>query len=71
MITAVDASSDAFRESNLRRGMVITGVNGNEVESTEELERIYDKLEPGESFLLRVVRADGSGTMVTALTKPE
>jgi len=71
LITDVDPSSDAFREANLRRGQIITAINGRQVGNSAELEREYERIDPGQSFLLRIVQPDGQSTMVTALTKPE
>ncbi|RMG45682.1 MAG: Do family serine endopeptidase [Acidobacteria bacterium] len=70
LITDVDPDSEAAREAGLRAGMVIVEAAGRKVENSRDLERIYRDLEPGETFLIKVVTADGSSTMVTALTKP-
>jgi S1-C subfamily serine protease len=73
LITDVDQGSAAFREANLRAGSVIVEADGEPVRDAEDLERIYDDVEPGGSFLLRVLQPNGDGgsTMITALVKPE
>jgi serine protease Do len=71
VITEVDPSSAAYREANLREQMVITEVNREPVRSVEDFERAYRDVEPGASFLVRVVLpGETQGTLVTALTKP-
>jgi serine protease Do len=71
LITEVDPASDAFRKANLRRGQIIVAVNGDTVQNTGELEQAYAAVQAGATFLVRVVQPDGSGTMVTALRKPD
>jgi serine protease Do len=70
LIVDVEPSSEAFRKSNLRPGQVIIAIDGKPVREAPDMERVYESLEPGRSFLLRVVTGDGRSTMVTALTKP-
>ncbi len=69
IVTNVSPSSDAYREANLRTGNVIIEVDRRPVRSLDEFEQVYDDIEPGETFLVRL-RTPGGGTNVTALTKP-
>ncbi len=71
LITNVDPSSTAARDARLRRGQVITAVNGSPVRSSADLEKAWDAATPGANVLLRVINPGDAGTMVTALRKPE
>lgn len=66
----VSQASSAFREANLRRGMVMVEVNRMPVNSLNDFERIYADIEAGQPFLVRVLQPEGRGTFLTALTKP-
>lgn len=70
LITDVDPGSEAFREANLRPGQVITEVARKKLKDARDFELIYRGIEPGSSFLVRVLLPDGHSTMLTALTKP-
>ncbi len=69
LITDVQPASDAFRQANLRAGMVITEVDRKPVRSLQEFNRAYKALPSGKPFLVRLVQPGGSSA-VTALTKP-
>ncbi len=71
LITRVDADSDAYREANLRAGQVIIEVDKKPVKNVRDFERIYNDIEPGRTFLVRVRQPNVSGSFLTALTKPE
>jgi serine protease Do len=71
LVTGVDPGSDAFRQANIREGQIIVEIDHQAVKSKGDFERRYRAIEPGETFLLRVLQPDGKSTMVTALTRPE
>ncbi|MGB3541894.1 trypsin-like peptidase domain-containing protein [Rubrivirga sp.] len=66
-VVEVERSSEAFRDANIRPGMVITEVDRKPVASVSDLEDVIGDIEAGEPFLLRV-RA-GESSFLTALTK--
>ena len=66
-VVEVDRSSEAFRDANIRPGMVITEVDRRPVATVGEFEEAVAAVDDGEPFLLRV-RA-GEGSFLTALTK--
>lgn len=68
-ISNVDQGSYAFREANLRPGMLIIEANRKKVDSVADFEKIVKDLKEGETFLLRVRILDGDTTMLTALKK--
>jgi serine protease Do len=68
-ISNVDQGSYAFREANLRPGMLIIEANRKKVDSVADFERIVKDLQDGETFLLRVRVLEGDTTMLTALRK--
>ncbi len=70
MITQVNPASDAYRDAALRQGQIIVEVDRQPVSSLDEFEDVYQDIEPGESFLVRVLVGEGQ-TSITALTKPE
>jgi serine protease Do len=70
LVTDVDPSSSAFRDANLQQGQVIVEVDRKPVRGIADFERAYAAVKGGQTFLLRVLRPEGSGTFVTALRKP-
>lgn len=73
VVTGVQPGSMAYGEANLRRGFVITQVAGQDVESVEAFQQIYDEVESGEYFRVTVVQPTQQGgpvTFQTALRKP-
>ncbi|HET6568311.1 MAG TPA: Do family serine endopeptidase [Rhodothermales bacterium] len=70
VITDVDQSSAAFREAGLQAGMIITEIDRQPVKSVDDFQKVYAKVHPGASFLVRVVVPNQGGTLMTALTKP-
>ena len=68
VVTDVDRASEAFRDAELRPGDVITEVDRQPVTSVSAFERAYRGVRAGDTFLVRVQR--GSGSFLTALTKP-
>ncbi len=77
MISSVVQSSEAYQDANLRERFIIIQVEKEKVDDIEDFDTVYQKIESGESFLLKVVRVfqtpDGNtstSSFVTALTKP-
>lgn len=68
LLTDVDATSEAFTDADIREGDVVVELDKETVETVEDFARIYDSVDPGESFLVRIQR--GNGSFLTALTKP-
>ena len=66
-VTDIERTSEAYRDANIRPGMVITEVDREPVASVDEFEAAVAAVEEGESFLIRV-RA-GASSFLTALTK--
>ncbi|MEM6327947.1 MAG: trypsin-like peptidase domain-containing protein [Bacteroidota bacterium] len=74
LVTGVERSSEAYRDADIRRGVVITEVNRQPIRDQDEFEAALADITPGETFLVRVKRYVGDGDSVstlTALTKPE
>ena len=69
LITNVDQGSYAFREANLRPGMLIIEANRKKVDSVSAFEDIVRDIEEGETFLIRVRILEGGSTMLTALQR--
>lgn len=67
LVTDVDRTSNAYRESQIVPGSVITEVNRERVTSVSELQAAVDRVGEGETFLVRIQRGDAS--LLTALTK--
>lgn len=72
LITNIDQGSAAYRDANLRQRDIIVEVNRQRVTSRQEFMNVYNNIEPGENFLLRVVRiqAGQPRSFATALRKP-
>jgi serine protease Do len=70
LITDVDPSSAAYREANLRRGLLIVEVDRKPVRNVREFEQVYKAIKPGAMFLLRLRDPQSNGTLITALRKP-
>lgn len=68
-ITNVDQGSFAYREANLRPGMLIIEADRKKVGSVAEFEEIVQRLDEGETFLIRVRNLENDTTMLTALEK--
>ena len=74
LVTNIDEGSDAFREAELRQYDIITEIDRKPVRNVAEFQDIYDAIEPGKTFIVRVARVTQGGTVntfLTALTKPE
>ena len=63
----VARDSEAFRDANISRGMVITEVNREPVASVEAFRAALAEVEDGDTFLVRVQA--GAASFLTALTK--
>lgn len=68
-ITSVDQGSFAYREANLRPGMLIIEADRKKVGSVADFEAIVQGLDEGETFLIRVRNLENDTTMLTALEK--
>ena len=68
-ITSVDQGSFAYREANLRPGMLIIEADRKQVGSVDDFEAIVQGLDEGETFLIRVRNLENDTTMLTALEK--
>ena len=66
-VTDVERTSEAYREANIRPGMVITEVDREPVGSVAEFRAALADVDAGDSFLVRVQA--GSSSFLTALTK--
>ena len=71
VITAINRNSEAFRQANLRRNMIIIEVNRETVKNSRDFEKRYKEVEAGKSFLLLArLPGENGGSVMTALTKP-
>ena len=70
IVTDVDVDSPAYRDAGIRVGVVILEVAGESVENVEDFEEIYEGIEPGETFIVRLSYLDQPGSTRTALIKP-
>lgn len=69
LLTAVDATSEAFSDADMRQGDVIIEVDKEPVETVQDFVRVYRRVDASDTFLVRIHR--GAGSFLTALTKPE
>ncbi len=71
LVQDVERASEAFRDANIRRGDLIVNVDGEPVGSLRDFERVYDRIDDGETFLLTLQRASQDDRQLyrTALTK--
>ncbi|HEX8386340.1 MAG TPA: trypsin-like peptidase domain-containing protein [Rubricoccaceae bacterium] len=69
-VTAVERTSEAFRDAQIRPGVVITEVNRRPVRTVAELQRAIAAVDPGDTFLVRVLDPRSDASRLTALTKP-
>ena len=77
IITNVEPRSYAYQEAELRPRQIITHVDGQRVRSVQQFAAVYENVEAGTTFRVRVLqlaRAPGGGVQsasaVTALRKP-
>ncbi|SHK21018.1 Do family serine endopeptidase [Rhodothermus profundi] len=70
LITRIDPNSEAYREANLRRGLIITEVDRKPVRNVKTFKEVYQAIKPGATFLLRLYDPQSGGTLITALQKP-
>ncbi len=69
-VTDVDRSSEAFRDAQIRRGMLITEVNRQPVRTVAELQQALAAVQAGQTFLIRIQDPNSDISRLTALTKP-
>ncbi|MGI9175018.1 MAG: Do family serine endopeptidase [Rhodothermales bacterium] len=70
IVTDVDVDSPAFRDAGVRVGVVILSVDGESVADVEDFEEVYEGIEPGETFIVRLSYPGQPGSTRTALIKP-
>ncbi|MCB0717363.1 MAG: Do family serine endopeptidase [Bacteroidetes bacterium] len=72
LVADIDPSSDAFRDAELRKGDIITELDKKAVQTRAEFEKVYRKIDSGDTFIIRVHRfVNGvDQTFITALVKP-
>lgn len=70
VVLYVNPSSKAYREGDLRGGMVIVEMADEEINDQHDFMRVYSKIPSGVTFLVVVHRPLISGALLTALTKP-
>ena len=70
LVTDVDVDSPAFRDAGIRVGAIILEMDGERVRSVEDFEEIYEGVEPGETFIVRLGYPGSPGSTRTALIKP-
>ncbi|HEX9950775.1 MAG TPA: trypsin-like peptidase domain-containing protein [Rubricoccaceae bacterium] len=68
-VTDVERTSEAFRDAQLRPGVVITEVNRRPVQTVAELQRAIAAVSTGDTFLVRILDPRSGQTRLTALTK--
>ena len=71
-IQSIDESSAAFDESDLRPNDVIVAINQKTITDIKDFRRIYEDIEAGKTFLVKVLRMQGGEflPLLTALQKP-
>jgi serine protease Do len=69
LIEQVDVRNPAVRDSGLQPRQLIVQAAGEPTPSVEAFAAIYDQIEPGQSFRVRVMGPQGT-LYVTALQKP-
>lgn len=69
IITEVDPASQAYRSAELRQGQIIIEIDRKRVRNLSEFEDVYEDIEPGSSFLVRLYTGENQ-SYITALTKP-
>jgi len=69
LLTDVDQTSEAYRDADIRPRDVIVEADRQDVENLADFVAIYERVEAGQTFLVRVNRR--GSTFLTALTKPE
>ena len=68
-VVEVDPKSEAYKDADIRVGDIIVEVDKQPVRTVSDFKKIYEKVKPGDSFILRIRR--GQITFLTALTKPQ
>lgn len=70
LITEVDRSNPAIRNSGLQENLIITQVAGVQVPDVDTFRQVYSKIDPGQAFRV-VVRHPQGFVNVTSIRKPE
>ena len=69
-VTNVERTSEAYRDAQIRPGVVITEVNRRPVRTVAELQQAIAAVDAGDTFLVRVLDPRSDASRLTALTKP-
>ena len=77
-VEAIDESSAAYDEADLRIDDIIVEINREPVDDRGDFRRIYRSIAPGDVFLVKILRYQRTSPttgeflpLMTALTKPE
>ena len=70
LVLYVNPASKAYREGDLRGGMVIVEMADQEIRNRQDFMRVYNAIPAGVTFLIMVHRPLIHGALLTALTKP-
>lgn len=77
-VEAIDESSAAYDEADLRIDDIIVEINREPVDDRGDFRRIYRNIAPGDVFLVKILRSQRTSPttgeflpLMTALTKPE
>ncbi len=73
IVDAIDRSSAAYRDGELRRNDIITEADRQKIRNVGDFSRIYAGLDKGEVFVIKVLRRDQTGMRphFSALQKPD
>lgn len=69
LVSDVDRASEAWREADIRPGLLLVEVNRQPVRSLAEVREALESVRDGATFLVRLRDARGGATFLTALTK--
>ncbi len=69
VVADVDRASDAWREADIRPGLLLVEVNRQPVRTLAEVQEALGGVRDGTTFLVRLRDARGGATFLTALTK--
>ena len=69
VVADVDRASDAWREADIRPGLLLVEVNRQPVRDLGDVREALESVRDGATFLVRLRDARGGATFLTALTK--
>ncbi len=70
VVLYVNPGSVAYREGDIRGGMVIVEMAGEEIGSKADFVRVFNKIKPGDTAMVKLYRPYADESMLTALVKP-